>query len=130
MNRLRNIFIIRFHNILRLISIHLPMIALKCLFMVPMNYSWSQNVFCKRLSGNFTIARWVPHKRVDLRRKDMQKIISPLVILHYYQLFQPKVRRCLHVTRSFVVLSAAYLTKVLIHHYYNGAIVIWVILTI
>ena len=39
MNRLRNILIIGFYNIIRLYSLQLPMIALKCLLMVTLKHS-------------------------------------------------------------------------------------------
>ena len=111
---------------LRLCSLQLPIIILNFLLMVTLNHSWFQNYYCKCLSGNFIIERWVPQRRMDLRRQDMQKIISWLVILHHDQFFHPNLRRCLQGTKSCVVASAAYLQKLFIHHYYNDVIVIWV----
>ena len=55
----------------------------------------------------------------------MQKISSPLVILHYDQLFHLNLIRCMNGTRSNIVMSVAYLTHLFIHHYYNVMIVIW-----
>ena len=39
-------------------------------------------------------------------------------------LSHPNLRRCLHGTRSYVVVSSAYLRTVFIHHYYHGVIAI------
>ena len=48
---------------------------------------------------------------VDLRRKYTQTIISSLVIQQYDKLFHPKLRSCMHGTRSCVVVSVTYLGK-------------------
>ena len=124
MNRLRNLFIIGFYNILMLCSLQLLMIALKCLLIVTMNHSWSQNCYCGYFPGNFIISRQFPQERVYLMRQEMQTIISSLVILHYNKLFHPNLRRCLHGTTSFVVVKAAYLPKLFIQNYYHGVIFI------
>ena len=55
----------------------------------------------------------------------MQAIISSLVIIHFDQLLQPNLRIFLKGTRSWVDVSASYLTKLFIHHYYHEVIVIW-----
>ena len=120
--QLRNLFIIGFYNILRLCSIQLPMIALKCLLMVPLSHSLFQISCCKCLSGNFIVSQWVPKNRFELRSQEMQKIIPSLVILHYDQFCHPNLRICLHGTKSCVVVSSTYLPKLFIHHYYYGVI--------
>ena len=54
----------------------------------------------------------------------MQTIISALVIIHCVQFCHPKSRRCMHCTRSFVVVNVAYIPKISIHCLYHVVIVI------
>ena len=119
-NRLRT-----FYKILTFCSLQLTVIALKFLLMVTLNQIWFENCYCKCLSRNFVISFWFLQKKVGLRRQKTQTIISSFVILHYNQLLHPKLKRCLNVTRSCVLVSATNLPKVLIHHYYHGVIFIW-----
>ena len=37
-------------------------------------------------------------------------------------LFPPQLKKCMHVTRSCVVVNVAFLVKVYIHHFYPGVI--------
>ena len=55
--------------------------------------------------------------------QDTKKIIYSQVIIRYVTLFYINSKRCLHITRSYVVLSVAYLPKVYIHIYHHGTIV-------
>ena len=75
MNGFINISIIGFYNIFRLCCLQLRIVDLRFLFMVPLNHSLFQNIYCKCLPGNFIIAWWVPEKRVDLRSQEMPTII-------------------------------------------------------
>ena len=102
-----------------------PIIFLKCLLMVTLNHSWFQNYYCKCLSEKCTITCWFHHKMVELSMQEMQTIISSSVIQLYVIFYHPNSIKCLHSTKSCVVVSVAYLTKLCIHMYYYGRIVIW-----
>ena len=54
----------------------------------------------------------------------MQKIILSLVIQQYVPFYHPNSRICQNGTKSCVVVSVAYITKVCINIYYHGAIII------
>ena len=125
MNRLRELFIIGFYNILRFCSIQLQIIGLNFLLMVTLNHRSSQNGYWKCLSMDIIIVWQAPQKKADLRRQEMQNRISSSVILLYAKLCHPNPRRCLHGTRSCVVVSVGYLPIVFIHHYFHGVIIIW-----
>ena len=120
MNGLINIFIFGFYNILRFCSLQLQRIALNYLFMVTINNSQFQNIFCKCLSGNLIIAWRVPQNRLDLRRQKIYRIILLFVIIQYVQFCHPNSIRCLSGTRSCVVASSAYFTKII-----NSSLLSW-----
>ena len=56
MNELGKIFIIVFYSILKLCGLQFPMIFLKYLLEITLNYRYFQNSFCNFMSGNFIIA--------------------------------------------------------------------------
>ena len=99
MNRSGKLFIIGLYNILRLYSPQFPIIDLKYLFSVTLNYIWFQNWYCKCLLGKFTIAWLVPQKRVELGRRKILTIILSLMILHHVPFCHPNSKRYLHGTR-------------------------------
>ena len=97
--RVKNIFITGFYNILRLFSLQLPILTWKFLLKFMLKYSWFQNCYYWYLYENFIIAQWVHQNRVDLRRQVMKKIIPSLLIWHYVTFFHPNWRICMHSSR-------------------------------
>ena len=61
----------------------------------------------------------VPLEEGGRKRRDTNKIIVSLEILPYVTFLQLSLRILLHITRSGVVASIAYLTKLCIDIYYN-----------
>ena len=116
---------VREKSILRLCNPQLPTIVLRRILMVTLNHSWLQNLYFKCLSENFTIAWRASHKRMDLRRQEMQKTISSLLIQRYVTFFHLIPRTFLQGKNPWVVVSVAYLPKLCINIYYNSGIVIW-----
>ena len=67
----------------------------------------------------------VPLEEGGRKRRDTNKIIVSLEILPYVTFLQLSLRILLHITRSGVVASIAYLTKLCIDIYYNIVIFVW-----
>ena len=107
----KKLFTIGLYSIFRLCNLQSQMISINYLFTIPMKHSWFQNGYYKCLSGKFIIAWRVNHKRMDLKRQGIQKIIASLVIIWYIPFFHPNPRRCLHITKLCVVVSVAYLWR-------------------
>ena len=92
--------------------------------MVPLNSNWFQKFHYRSLSKNGITSLLVTQKMVDSKRQEMQKIISLSVILHYVHYCHPNFKKYHQYTKSYVVVSVVYMTKVYIPHYYHVVIII------
>ena len=93
--------------------------------MVKWNHIYFLNVYFRYQSENYIIAWWVHQNSVELRRKEMQTIISSSVIQLYVKFYHPNWIIWITDTSLCVVVSVAYLKKICILPCWHDSIFVW-----